>query len=149
MPVSGSAFKLFSRIKNTSLYVLTPQQTFYRGTARKKRKKSDMFDLPGVIVYNNSMNDERLQVLDLHRWIKQLRKKRDEEFFRDFDTFLMTLLRLIALFFGVDLEQEDVSHSNNPFSHQETTSLSCVRPVLFPETFRTIPFSRCVLSFCL
>ena len=73
-----------------------------------------MFDLKGNIVYNYGMNMEEMQEIDLRQWVKKIRKAgKEEDFFRDFDIFVITVFRIIMLFFGVRIGEEKTQKSSD------------------------------------
>lgn len=105
-----------------------------------------MFDFPGIIVYNiNNMNGDRLQAFDLHVWIKRIRKMRKEDdFFRDFDVFIIAVVRLIALFFGIDIEKEEMTSGAKRFFRSRVDRFASSDVLPIRPLFR-LPFRRYVL----
>lgn len=97
------------------------------------------------IVYNNGMN-ERSQALDLRKWANKIRKERkQEDFFREFDAFILTVFRIIALFFGVDIaEDDDVLRKKNDLFRKKKNA--CFAPS--HATVRCLPTFCHTLPFC-
>ena len=53
------------------------------------------------------MNSDRMQVFDLLHLVKQIRRgRKEDDFFREFDAFVLAILRIVMLFFGVRTGEE-------------------------------------------
>lgn len=68
------------------------------------------------------MNTERPLPIDLRKWAKRIQQDRNEENdFHTFDMFVLTVFRLILLFFGVDIsDKEETLHAKSKlFSHKK------------------------------